>query len=714
LLLLALALAPVAARAQNPQYMSYQGYLTDGTGNPLGSTNTGPKAYDVVFRIWDLPTGGTIGTPDELFAELQTVTVDNGYFSVLLGQGTSYQTEPHGQLSGVFTSLNTPRYVEMTVLGIGVSGGNVTILPRLQLVYAPFAFSAVNVSGNNVITAANLSTNLGLWQANGPNIYYNSGNGNVGIGTPSPTARLQAQGHNIVNLFAGDESPFGVTGLETWFSTPQTHIYCSEGPGNTNVFNVGAGGTAFLAGKLTFADVFGDRISLWDGYEFGIGSGDVNPGGRLLIHTDNANSDIVFGSGPSSTNMRETMRITGNGSVGINTSGHYPEAGLDVNGTTLFRNLVDVMSNNVVQFGIGLPGQEQNAGVIGYEVFTGDSLDIVGAGTTNTNRKIQFWAEGGANFDGPVGINGNASFNQFVGIGTTSPLVPLDVFGYGLIHSNSYGYLNASGATGGYNNPAGDFWPYSIRASERIMALEFNAASDRRIKDIMGQSDGPEDLQIIQKLRVTDYRMKDRVANGDTPCKGFIAQEVETVIPEAVTKSRQFVPDIYAAASGAKFDPAAKTVAVKLAKAHGLKTGDRVRLMTEAGKMDLPISSVPSEQEFVAANCQKDPKQVFVFGKEVSDFRTLNYDRIFTTGISAMQELARRVTTLEAHEAERLALEQRAARVDALEREVSELKNMVTQLAQSAKDGHSRPQTVSWTGTKEQTRDELTPVTLEQ
>jgi hypothetical protein len=155
------------------------------------------------------------------------------------------------------------------------------------------------------------------------------------------------------------------------------------------------------------------------------------------------------------------------------------------------------------------------------------------------------------------------------------------------------------------------------------------------------------------------------------------------VIPEAVTKSRQFVPDVYAAASGAKFDPAARTVAVKLAKAHGLKAGDRVRLMTDAGQLDLPVSSVPSEREFVAANCEKAPKQVFVFGKEVNDFRTLNYDRIFTTGISAMQELARRVSALEAHEAERVALEKRAARVDELEREVADLKAVVVRLAEN-------------------------------
>ena len=40
-----------------------------------------------------------------------------------------------------------------------------------------------------------------------------------------------------------------------------------------------------------------------------------------------------------------------------------------------------------------------------WTTFTSDSLDIVGAGTNNSSRKIKFWAEGEAAFTGTVTAN---------------------------------------------------------------------------------------------------------------------------------------------------------------------------------------------------------------------------------------------------------------------------------------------------------------------
>jgi hypothetical protein len=68
---------------------------------------------------------------------------------------------------------------------------------------------------------------------------------------------------------------------------------------------------------LTFNTDLGDKIALWsvspDNYGFGVQSG------LLQIHSDNINSDIGFGFG-NSVAFNETMRIKGNGNVGIGTS----------------------------------------------------------------------------------------------------------------------------------------------------------------------------------------------------------------------------------------------------------------------------------------------------------------------------------------------------------------------------------------------------------
>jgi hypothetical protein len=59
-------------------------------------------------------------------------------------------------------------------------------------------------------------------------------------------------------------------------------------------------------------------------------------------------------------------------------------------------------AQNTLEFDAGDPFKQADAGKIGYQVFS-DGLDIVGAGTSGSNRKISFYAEGGSTFDGPVG-----------------------------------------------------------------------------------------------------------------------------------------------------------------------------------------------------------------------------------------------------------------------------------------------------------------------
>ncbi|MHB1308203.1 MAG: tail fiber protein [Limisphaerales bacterium] len=154
---LGLALAPqVLAQANSnpPERLTYQGFLVDANGTALA--NSAPRNYDVIFRIYDRQSAGTLA-----WAEQQTVTVDKGYFSVLLGEGSQAGSEPRPSLSAVFAGPEaSDRYVGVTVKGMGTGGTDLNILPRLRLLTSPYAFLArqatalVSPNGSNLVTAA--------------------------------------------------------------------------------------------------------------------------------------------------------------------------------------------------------------------------------------------------------------------------------------------------------------------------------------------------------------------------------------------------------------------------------------------------------------------------------------------------------------------------------------------------------------------------------
>jgi hypothetical protein len=139
-----------------PDRVTYQGYLTGGDGVPLG--NAVPRAYDLLIRILSVESGGT-----PLWVEQQTVTVDKGYFSLVIGEGASVVgfTNSTAGLGSVFQGATaSDRFVGLTVRGIGSNGSDVEILPRVRLLSAPYAYLTqtttrlVDASGSDAVTAS--------------------------------------------------------------------------------------------------------------------------------------------------------------------------------------------------------------------------------------------------------------------------------------------------------------------------------------------------------------------------------------------------------------------------------------------------------------------------------------------------------------------------------------------------------------------------------
>ena len=107
------------------------------------------------------------------------------------------------------------------------------------------------------------------------------------------------------------------------------------------------------------------------------------------------NSASIASAGAFVNAASNKMFINKNGNVGIGVSD--PQSLLHINGNA------SINANNYLEFGQGLD-KEINAGKIGYGLFTPQTLDIVGAGTNTTPRRIRLWSEGGTEFTGNADV----------------------------------------------------------------------------------------------------------------------------------------------------------------------------------------------------------------------------------------------------------------------------------------------------------------------
>lgn len=246
-----------------------------------------------------------------------------------------------------------------------------------------------------------------------------------------------------------------------------------------------------------------------------------------------------------------------------------------------------------------------------------------------------------------------------IGLGTNSPTnAMLEIASSLESYVPKYRFMNEGGI--GYE-PDPKTRPYGIWVNERIACKEFNAISDGRIKNIQGRSDGATDLSILLGIEITDYSYKDVITKGGGSYKKVIGQQIEKVFPQAVNKATDAVPDIYEQAS-------IENGWVLLAT--DLKPGDRVRLITDKGQGVHEVLEVMEDKFRV--DFKDEAETVFVFGREVNDFLTVDYDAISMLNVSATQQLKKdmdeEIKSLRVENAElRAANESLAKRLQLLE-----------------------------------------------
>jgi hypothetical protein len=122
-----------------------------------------------------------------------------------------------------------------------------------------------------------------------------------------------------------------------------------------------------------------------------------------------------------------------------------------------------------------------------------------------------------------------------------------------------------------------------------------------------------------------------------------------------------------------------------------LKVGDRVRFLDGAVEFKETVTELPSPTSFIVKNASIEASTVFVYGKEISDMHTIDYDRIYTLGISAIQELNKKlevqqkvIDSLQKQDAESkkkiAVLEASLSKVAAGETELANLKSEIEKI----------------------------------
>jgi hypothetical protein len=318
-------------------------------------------------------------------------------------------------------------------------------------------------------------------------------------------------------------------------------------------------------------------------------------------------------------------------SVGWGTSKHYIKVELnDGNGfidmgTTEFMSVPYALqsANSGPQGPIGLTGATGPQGPIGLTGATGPQ----GVQGSSANS---LWSDNGMiltpNTSTPdISIAGN------LGIGTTNPIRgKLDIVGSvpccGTTQGDFWYYL--------YNVPNGQFQYYngtsnfdiSVYADGRFMGSGIHIFSDERIKDVVGLTNNSEDLSTILSLEITDYQMKDKSKGGNL-YKKVIAQQVMDVYPQAVSLTTEVVPDIYSVAT---------IEGGYISLETDLVIGDKVRLIFEDKTELYDVLEVNKNGFRVSEDADG---KVFVYGRQVDDFHSVDYESISMLNVSATQEL---------------------------------------------------------------------------